>query len=296
VYLLTRDARLTLYNPDGSYAGTWGDSILAGKTHCVRFAPDGSVFTVDDGDHTVRKFSPDGQLLLTLGVPGVPADTGYDQRYRGRDTFAACSSIERAGPPFNRPTSLAIAPSGELYVSDGYANARVHRFAESGAWLASWGVPGTGPGAFNLPHGICAAPDGRILVADRENERIQIFSAQGQYVTEWTDVQRPSDVVVDREGLVYVTELAWRIGERSFASGLIEEARPGRLSVFDLDGKLLARWGGEPMCAPGNFCAPHALAVDSHGDLYVAEVTFTFAGKRGLVPQNCHSFQKFRRR
>ena len=143
VYLLTRDARLTLYNPDGSYAGTWGDSILAGKTHCVRFAPDGSVFTVDDGDHTVRKFSPDGQLLLTLGVPGVPADTGYDQRYRGRDTFAACSSIERAGPPFNRPTSLAIAPSGELYVSDGYANARVHRFAESGAWLASWGVPGT---------------------------------------------------------------------------------------------------------------------------------------------------------
>jgi hypothetical protein len=139
------------------------------------------------------------------------------------------------------------------------------------------------------------AADGRVFVADRENERVQIFTASGAYLTEWTDVRRPTDVLVDGEGHVFVSELGWRAGDRSFTHGPRREALPGRLSVFDLDGKLLHRWGGADVCAPGNFCAPHGLAIDSRGDLYVAEVTASFAGRRGLVPDDCHTFQKFRR-
>ena len=100
---------------------------------------------------------------------------------------------------------------------------------------------------------------------------------------------------MDREGLVYVSELGWRKGDHSFARGRIE-AQPDRMSIFDLAGKLQARWGGPDVGAAGNFCAPHAACVDSHGDLYVAEVVYSFAGCRGLAPEGCHTFQKFARR
>jgi DNA-binding beta-propeller fold protein YncE len=298
VYLLTRtDTRVLVYEQDGTFLRAWGETgVFTDRTHCLRFGADGCLYTVDDGDHTVRKFDPDGRLLMTLGTPGVPSDTGYDERFWGRDTYQGTASIRRGGPPFNKPTGLALAPGGDLYVCDGYANARVHRFSPEGQLRHSWGEPGTGPGQFNLPHGIFVAPDGRVFVADRENDRVQLFTADGTYLTEWTDVQRPTDVFVDGAGLVYVSELGWRAGDRSFAHGPIPEARPGRMSIFDLDGTLLARWGGPEVCAAGSFCAPHALAVDSRGDLYVAEVVHSFAGKRGLVAAGCHTLQKFSRR
>ena len=297
VYLLTRtDTRVIVYNRDGSFIQSWGEGIFTDRTHCLRFAADGSLYTVDDGDHTVRRFSPEGKLLMTIGTPGVPSKTGYDEQFWGRDTYRGTASITHGGPPFNKPTGIAIGPTGDLYVSDGYANARVHRFSADGKLLQSWGEPGTGPGQFNLPHGIFVIPDGRVFVADRENERVQIFDAHGKYLTEWTDVRRPTDVFVDRDGLVYVSELGWRAGDRSFAHGPIEKAITGRMSIFDLDGKLITRWGGADPCAPGSFCAPHAMSVDSRGDLYVAEVVYSFAGKRGLISPDCHTFQKFVRR
>ena len=132
-----------------------------------------------------------------------------------------------------------------------------------------------------------------MLVADRENDRIQIFSLNGDFIEQWTHVQRPTGLFVDREGLVYVSELWRRVGQRSFVHGLCEKDEPGRVSVLDPKGRVLARWGGPDRCAPGNFCAPHAICTDSHGDIYVAEVTFTFAGRAGLVPADCHTFQKF---
>ena len=297
VYLLTRmDTRIIVYNRDGTFVRSWGEGLFTDRTHCLRFGPDGCLYTVDDGDHTVRRFSPEGKQLMTLGAPGVPSDTGYNESLWGRDSYRGCLSITHGGPPFNKPTGIAIAPSGDLYVSDGYANARVHRFSGEGKLIQSWGEPGTGPGQFNLPHGIFVVPDGRVLVADRENERVQIFSPQGEYLTAWTDVQRPTDVFMDRDGLVYVSELGWRSGNRSFARGAIEQAIPGRMSIFDLQGKLIMRWGGSDTCAPGNFCAPHAVCVDTRGDLYVAEATYSFAGAHGLVPPDCHTFQKLERR
>jgi DNA-binding beta-propeller fold protein YncE len=297
VYLLTRRAtRVLVYERDGHFVTAWGEGIFTDRTHALRFAPDGYLYTVDDGDHTVRRFTPQGQLLMTLGTPGVPSDTGYDEKQWGRNTYEGCRSITHGGPPFNKPTGVAIAPNGDLYVCDGYANARVHRFSTEGKLIQSWGEPGTGPGQFNLPHGIWVAPDGRVLVADRENERVQLFSPDGRFLEQWTDLQRPTDVCMDRDGLVYVSELGWRKGDCSFARGPLAEAKPGRMSVFDLEGRLQSRWGGADVCAPGNFCAPHGVCVDSHGDLYVAEVIYSFAGIRGLVPDDCHTFQKFARR
>jgi DNA-binding beta-propeller fold protein YncE len=233
----------------------------------------------------VRRFTPGGKLLLTLGTMDTPSDTGYD----GKDTRTAL----RPAGPFNRPTNLAVGPRGDLYVSDGYGNCRVHRFSPAGALLRSWGTAGQGPGQFFLPHGIAAAADGRVFVCDRENDRIQIFDPDGEYLAEWTDTQRPTHLVFDAAGRAYVSELWWHRGQVSGRHGAIDAPRPGRISVFDRDGRLLARWGGPDACAPGSFAAPHGLAVDSRGDVYVSEVTWTFAVSRGLVPEGCHTFQKF---
>ncbi len=225
-------------------------------------------------------------MLQTIGRPGVAADTGYDGR--------SLESI-RGGPPFNRPTNLAVAPGGDLYLTDGYGNCKVHRFSAAGELLQSWGAPGSGPSQFHLPHGVAVAADGRVLVADRENDRLQFFSPDGAFLEQWTDVQRPTNFALDGAGRVYVAELWWRVGQRSPVHGEITTDRPGRVSIFDPEGRVLARWGGPDRCAPGNFVAPHDLCVDSRGDLYVAEVTHTFAGRAGLAPPDCHTFQKFTR-
>jgi DNA-binding beta-propeller fold protein YncE len=294
VYLITRsDARVIVYEHDGTFVTSWGEGVFTPRTHCIRFGPDGAVYTVDDGDHTVRKFTPDGKQLMMLGTPGVASDTGYDPKIK--DPFDRLASITHGGPPFNRPTGVAIAPNGELYVCDGYGNARVHRFSADGTFIQSWGEPGTKPGQFNLPHDIWLAPDGRVFVADRENDRIQIFSPTGQFLDQWTHVQRPTGLCM-RDGLMYVSELWWVPGQRSFRLGKIEKDMPGRVSVLDMSGKVLAQFGHEgEKTAPGSFIAPHGICADSRGDLYVAEVTDTFAATRGLVPVGSHTFQKFAR-
>jgi DNA-binding beta-propeller fold protein YncE len=286
VYLFTRDQpRVIVYSRDGAYLRSWGEELFTPRTHGLTVGPDDTVYCTDEGRHCIYQFTPTGELLRTIGTPGVAAETGYDGKM---------ASI-RGGPPFNKPTNLAVAPNGDLYVSDGYGNCKVHRFSPTGGLIQSWGEPGTGPGGFNLPHGIGVAADGRVFVADRENDRIQIFSSQGQFLEQWTDVQRPTNVRFDREGRVYISELWWRPGQRSQVHGAISEDKPGRVSVFDSAGRLLTRWGGPDRCAPGNFIAPHDLCIDSRGDVYVVEVTHTFAGSAGLVPPDAHTFQKFRR-
>ena len=287
VFMLTRfDPQVLVYQPDGVFVTSFAQGVFTPRTHGLTIGPDDSVYCVDDGDHTIRKFAPDGRLLMTIGTPGVVSDTGYD----GSNT----ASILRGAPPFNRPTNVPVAPNGDLYICDGYGNARVHRFTAEGELVQSWGQPGTGPGQFHLPHGIAVDLEGKVWVADRENDRIQIFTPDGEYLNEWTQVQRPTQVRIDRDGRVYVSELWWQVGQRSFVHGEIEEHQYGRVSVFDAGGNLLGRLGGVPKPeAPGHFVAPHDVVFDSRGDLYVAEVTYTFAVSRGVVPDGAHSFQKF---
>jgi sugar lactone lactonase YvrE len=237
----------------------------------------------------VRKFTPDGKLLLTLGIRGQPSNTGYDGK--------ALATIARSGPPFNRPTNLAIAPTGDLYVTDGYGNARVHQFSPSGTLVRSWGAPGTGPGEFRLPHGIAILADGRVLVADRENDRIQVFDLEGTYLEEWREIQRPTHLAVGPDGLVYVSELPWLRGQRSERFGEIIADRFGRVTALTDQGDVVARWGERAPGTPGAFTAPHGIAVDSRGDVYVAEVTYTIGVAPGLLPAGgAPTLQKLARR
>jgi len=276
-----------IFDGNGRFQSSWGENLFV-RAHGITIGPDDAVYCTDDMDHTVRKFSPDGRLLLTLGTSGRPSDTGAtSQDFR---------TIRRSGPPFHYPTNLALASDGSLYVSDGYGNARIHRFSPDGRLRLSWGEPGGEPGQFRVPHGIAVGPDGTVVVADRENSRVQFFSPDGQFLQEWTDIARPCQVLVDDGGHVYVAELGYKAGMWPGTTAPGPDATGGRVSVYDAGGRLMARWGGgSNPCAPGDFFAPHDLCLDSRGDLYVGEVTWSAGGNRGAVAPECHALQKFAR-
>jgi hypothetical protein len=137
-------------------------------------------------------------------------------------------------------------------------------------------------------------PDGVVIVADRENSRLQFFNPDGTFLEQWTDVARPCQVCVDARGRVHVAELGYRAGMWPGILAPSPSVTGGRVSVFDRDGTLLARWGGgSNPCAAGDFFAPHDLSLDSRGDLYVGEVTWSAGGNEGNVPADCHCLQKF---
>src|SRR5206468_11996477 len=182
----------------------------------------------------------------------------------------------RTRPPFHYPCNASLSPDGGLYVCDGYGNARVHKFAPDGRLLFSWGEPGSAPGQFHLPHGIAVSSDGTVYVADRENSRIQLFTPSGRFLTEWTDVARPTEIFIDGHQNFYVTELGWQAGLFPDMHPPTPEAVGGRVSVFNERGELQAHWGGgQNPCAAGDFFAPHDIWLDSRGDLYVGEVTMS---------------------
>ncbi len=274
-----------VFDRQGKYLRSWGEGVFS-RPHGITIGPDDAVYCTDDMDHTVRKFTPDGRPLLTLGTSGRHSDTGARTvDYR---------TIERSGPPFNFPTNLALSPGGEMFVADGYGNARVHRFSPDGRLIASWGEPGAGPGQFHVPHGIAVDRHGTVYVADRENSRLQLFTSEGQFVAQWTDVARPCQVAIDTHDNLYVAELGWRAG--MFDGNQAPPGNPtgGRLSIFNLAGELQTRFGGgDNPCAPGDFFAPHDVCIDRFGDLYVGEVTQSAGANRGLVARDCHSLQKF---
>jgi NHL repeat len=206
-----------------------------------------------DLDHTVRKCTLEGRVLSTIGTPGQPVP-------------------EFSGRPFNRCTHTALAPNGDLYVSDGYGNARVHKFSPDGRLLMSWGESGTDPGQFNVVHNICCDADGWIYIADRENHRIQVFDGNGRYETQWNNLHRPCGLFMCgvRNPTFFVGELG------PFLDTNRRYANVGpRVTILDHNGKLLSRLGTpHASTEDGGFVAPHTLAVDSRGDLYVGEVSY----------------------
>jgi hypothetical protein len=287
VYVFSRGEHpVIVFDRDGRFLRSWGEGLFA-RPHGITIGPEGLVYCVDDLGHVIHKFRPDGERVGTLGT-GQASDTGA--------TSMDFRTILRASGPFHYPTNIAFGPTGDAFVSDGYGNARIHRFSAEGQLMQSWGEPGSGPGQFCIPHGIAVGNDGTVYVADRENSRLQLFSAQGALYTEWTDVARPCQVAIGPDGLVYVAELGFRAGMWPGIEPPYADATGGRMSVFDTDGNLKARWGGgRTPCAWGDFFAPHDVAVDSRGDLYVGEVTMSAGGRDGMVPADCHSLQKFSR-
>ena len=211
---------------------------------------------------------------MTLGEKDQPSDTGYMEDWA--DFFWSLTTITRSAPPFNRPTGVAITSSGEIYVSDGYGNARVHKFSADGKLLLSWGEPGYTPSQFRLPHSVRVDRQSHVWVSDRENSRIQIFNAQGKFLGQWEDIIRPTDVYFDAEGNVYVSELCQRV------------------SIFNKDGEVLTRWSSNRGKERTTllFIAPHTIAVDSRGDVYVGDVSWTFWG----IDKGLRTLQKFARK
>ena len=270
VYAFNRGQHpMVVFDRDGNFLRSWGEGVFH-RAHGVHMAPDDTLWLTDDGDHTVRHCTLDGKVLRTLGVPGAPKPY-------------------MSGEPFHRCTHTALSPQGDLYVSDGYGNARVHHYSPAGRLLRSWGEPGTDPGQFNIPHNICCDAEGWVYVADRENHRIQVFDGHGKYETQWTNMHRPSGLFLERAaGRFYVGEIGGGLGVN------IDMPNIGpRVSIYSREGERLARLGERPAgLEPGQFISPHGLAVDSRGDIYVGEVSFTNWGRRGPVPPGLRSLQK----
>ena len=287
VYVFCRGNHpVMIFDREGHFLDAWGE--IGGEhyftfPHGLSVGLDGFVYTADSRDHSVRKFTKDGKHVLTLGSPHQNA--------------AAFS-----GKPFNRPTHATATASGDIYVSDGYGNARIHCFSPDGELKFAWGAPGHGPGEFNTVHSVFIDPDDdRLYAADRFNNRVQFFTLAGEYLGEWTDLRLPQSVRKGPDGAFYVAELSHRV------------------TVVDRDGKVLARWGDavevddfetggvslalpdapsrDPMVrgrvrhepGPGLFCAPHGIAVDSEGSFYMAESSESYIG----VDRGDRSIQKF---
>ena len=274
VYILSRSEHpVSVFDREGNFLYSWGKDLFK-RAHGSGMGPDGTIYCTDDELHVVYKFTLEGKLLQTLGNKGQPSDTGYVMDYA--DFFWSLTTIVRGAPPFNRPTGVAVADSGVIYVADGYGNARVHKFSPEGELLLSWGEPGYEPGHFRLPHDIWVDKQERVWIPDRENSRIQTFDSRGKFLTQWEDVIRPTDLFIDDEGTVYVSELCERI------------------SIFSNDGQPLARWGnaaGKDI-AKALFIAPHTIAVDSRGDVYVGEVSYAAKG----IDKGARTIQKFARK
>lgn len=237
VYAFQRkDPPILVFDRQGNYLNSWGSSAIT-DPHGIYIGPDDVIYLTDRDDHVALRFTLDGRPLSVLGTRGQPSDTGCTED-GGR--------VLRAAGPFNKPTEMVVSPSGELYVSDGYRNSRVHRFAADGRLVDSWGTPGKqAPGEFHLPHSLWVDQQGDVYVCDRENNRIQVFTAAGKFMAQWTDIVRPTDIYIDAQDIVYVSDL-----------------KPA-VSIMDKRGNVIARWDS-PM--------GHGLWVDSVGDIYLADV------------------------
>jgi len=272
VYVFNRGAHpLIVFDREGNMQSSWGGGLFK-RAHGSCIDPEGNIFCTDDMNHTVRKFTPDGKLLMTLGTEDKPSDTGYVRTF---DLFCSLPTITKAGGPFNRPTGVAMGPSGNIYISDGYGNAQCHKFSNDGKYLFSWGEPGTKPGQFRLPHNVWVDKQERVWVPDRENSRVQIFDSEGKLLDVWADLVRPMDLSIDDEGTIYICDAA------------------DRVSIYNSDGKLLSQWAAGGMeKEKALFLAPHAITLDSQGSIYVGEVAYT--GHK--IDKGPRVIQKFRRK
>jgi DNA-binding beta-propeller fold protein YncE len=218
------DPPILVFDPHGALLRTWGRDEIA-DVHGLSATANGRVLIVDRDAHEVLICDTAGARRLTLGTRHEP----------------------RLQAPFNHPTSAAVAPDGDVYVSDGYGNSVVHRFGADGALKRSWGSPGAGPGEFSTPHAVWIDPRDRVLVADRENNRVQVFDRDGSYLSEWGDFYHPMAIYGDERGMIYVTD------------------QIPRISMLDLDGNLVGR-------CRGTLNGAHGMTGDAAGNLYLSEL------------------------
>lgn len=219
----------------GKLKRAFGEGLIA-SAHGLRIDEEDCLWVTDNASHTVIKFNPHGEVMMTLGKKNQAGD----------DT-----------EHFNKPTDVAFGKNGDFYVADGYGNSRVCKFNKKGEFLFQWGTKGTGPGEFHLPHAIQVDGEGQVYVGDRENDRIQIFDANGKYLRQITGVAPFG---------LYLT------GDRQL---FVADGRANKVVKMTVEGQVLCEWGTTGDEA-GNFRMPHGLTVARDGAVYVTEIT----GKR----------------
>jgi streptogramin lyase len=194
VYLLTRhDTGVWIYERDGTFVRKWTSDLIRNSCHGIGLAPNGDIYVVDWLEHFVARHDQDGAVIEIIGTPNEGSNSGVDRNLPYPDWLW---SIQRPAGPFNGPTNLAFGADGSFFVSDGYFNASIHRFAPDGTLLKTWGGAGSAPGQFLNPHGISVTLDGRVVVADRENHRVQIFNFDGE-VLSIVPTQRPAAAAIN---------------------------------------------------------------------------------------------------
>jgi len=240
VYAFQRkDPPILIFDREGNLQSSWGNGAFV---FAHGFYIENDIVYVTDRDTSIcMVYTLDGKPIQMLGRHGQHSDTGCEN---------PGDLVPRAAGPFNYPAELVPSPSGDLYVADGYRNSRVHRFSSEGELKQSWGEPGkTDPNNFHLPHSLLIDND-RVIVCDRENHRIQVFSLDGQFQEIWNDIQRPMDISRDRNSNFVVSE------------GQVDGS--ARISILDNSGGVLARFD----CRGSG----HGSWIDSRGDIYLAGV------------------------
>jgi streptogramin lyase len=236
-------APIQKFDSSGKLVKSFGAGLFA-VPHSLFVDRDGNVWA---GDQIAKngkgadliKFSPDGNVLMTLGKPGMPGD--------GPDYLSAVSAV-------------AVAPNGDIYVADGHGpgtNDRIVKFSKDGKFITAWGKHGKGPGEFDTPHGIALDSAGRVYVGDRSNNRIQVFEPDGTFVAEWKQFGRPSDVAIDKNDMIYVADSQ---SDAKTNPGFKQGMRIGSVK----DGKVTA-FIPEPSAESG---AAEAIGVDEAGNVY----------------------------
>lgn len=226
VYVLQRsDPFMLIFSADGKMVNQWRNKEIT-DAHYMEVSPEGEVFVVERDHHRIVVFNKQGEILRIIGGENNPGNTGE---------------------PFNHPTDIAFSKDRDMFVSDGYGNTHVHHFNKAGELLHTWGRIGSEEGSFITPHSILVDQKERVLVADRENNRVQIFDQNGTYLKELSNVFHPMDIYQDNEGFIYVTD------------------QVPALHVFNADDEFIGR------CRTfGTF--GHGLTVDKDGDIYIAEM------------------------
>jgi len=238
-----------VFSPDGKLVKFWKpEDGLFKNPHTIRFDSSGGLWIVDTLAQTVRKFSTDGKVLMTIGTPN---EAGADQTH------------------MNQPNDVAFASNGDIYVSDGYGNDRVVVFDKTGKYLRSWGNLGQRPGEFSQPHSIVLDSKDRVYVADRNNARIQVFDSKGKFLSEWKNIVTPWALAITKDDEIYVcgsSPMLWS----EIPENQVNLATPPKDQLFmklDTQGRLKQLW-----MIPGEIGWIHSIAVAADGSVYVGEV------------------------
>ena len=266
VYIFTRSRpAVQIYRTDGTFVRSWDMDDFAGA-HFIRIDPAGNIWTANISSHTIRKYNPDGKLLLTLGEPGrAGADRGH----------------------FDKPTDMVVLPGGDIFVTDGYGNRRIVHFDANGKYINEWGQAGAKPGQFALPHSIVADSQGSLYTADRENARIQVFDTKGKLLAVWENRITPWGLWMTKKNEIWVC-----------GSSCVKKEGTGEWSVLpppdqfimklNLKGEVLLRMPLPKTTVPpgkvGEVNWVHGIALDSQGNLYLGDIQGARTQKFSLKP------------